>query len=837
MASLTKDIGSITGGKPIIAPGPQGPSLLSGLAQVGSALTGTLGQYQAMQDRKDQQARQDILFQEHEADRAREDQQRGALNELAAGTISALATQPSVPADIQQSASEVKQVQSGVNQGQVPAATADLKIEKLVQDVAAKYPDQASNIYSWLGAQGLDHVVFRQARNQLAEQDYEEQSRQLQAKEAYTNGFTGSFGDAVQYGARLQQAQAMYDLTKKNVELQTAQQNLSDAQIKAAKTQLGDAAYQNWSTKLGLQLGNIQSSLDQAFLAAGNDPQKQLDLAGLGGTINTTIGEYRRAVLQGLAKDGVDQPTTDRVMGLFDSYSKSITDLYTGPLSQVQSSSRSLDIMKNSWQIETTQAMPLLSKMYGIFGKDATNAMIGGYALNDQTIKALQQEVQSFNPATDSGTKTVLDLGQILTGQKPIVQENDPQKAAQALKSANAIVKGVAPQAASGDPQAVKSWSDSYMVGITSAIHGISPATASRDEIVNAADMLFSPQSRAIINSVVTNPSTSLQGQEMLHASQVAAQQIILSARDKPEITHSGYQMLQQGPDGHYSVVFDNSRFNKDYAQGVFNTTTSVGAMGGVIGGSGYQTTTKPNKDELKARLNRLDPALVKTANALNAATDHLVESRDKDPTLPGSMSVVEARKWYTTQTLPQGLAEKPGTMTPAQVKQTWSNQLQSIRAALSNFTTGLATDPDTEAAGAVTGPQEASSAVNSIWGRLIKQESGGNQSAVSPKGAVGVAQIMPGTGPEAAKLAGLPWDAERLKTDSAYNQSLGQAYLQAQVEKYNGNIAQALAAYNAGPGAVDKAIQKAQTAGHSEWLMYLPKETQGYVHSILGNG
>jgi len=99
----------------------------------------------------------------------------------------------------------------------------------------------------------------------------------------------------------------------------------------------------------------------------------------------------------------------------------------------------------------------------------------------------------------------------------------------------------------------------------------------------------------------------------------------------------------------------------------------------------------------------------------------------------------------------------------------------------------------------------------------VFQRESGGRQFGpdgkpiTSPKGAVGIAQVMPTTGPEAAKLAGLPWDEERFRNDPEYNAALGRAYLDAQLKKYGGDVAKALAAYNAGPGAVDKAIEKSQ--------------------------
>lgn len=91
----------------------------------------------------------------------------------------------------------------------------------------------------------------------------------------------------------------------------------------------------------------------------------------------------------------------------------------------------------------------------------------------------------------------------------------------------------------------------------------------------------------------------------------------------------------------------------------------------------------------------------------------------------------------------------------------------------------------------------------------LLKTESGGKQfdkdgkPLTSSAGAIGIAQVMPGTAPEAAKLAGLPWDETRYKNDPEYNKALGLAYFQKQLQNFGGNLAQAFAAYNAGEQAV----------------------------------
>lgn len=125
----------------------------------------------------------------------------------------------------------------------------------------------------------------------------------------------------------------------------------------------------------------------------------------------------------------------------------------------------------------------------------------------------------------------------------------------------------------------------------------------------------------------------------------------------------------------------------------------------------------------------------------------------------------------------------------------------------------------------------------DSTFDRMIHQESGGQQFAsngqplTSSKGAVGVAQVMPSTGPEAAAYAGLPWDPNRFRTDADYNAALGKAYFERQLHDF-GSPDRAAAAYNAGPGAVNAALAKADQNGGS-YLDYLPQETRDYVAHV----
>jgi hypothetical protein len=101
---------------------------------------------------------------------------------------------------------------------------------------------------------------------------------------------------------------------------------------------------------------------------------------------------------------------------------------------------------------------------------------------------------------------------------------------------------------------------------------------------------------------------------------------------------------------------------------------------------------------------------------------------------------------------------------------------------------------------------QDASAMLAPVVAQL---ESGGNQDAVSSKGAIGVMQVMPDTARSTAAKIGLPYDEDRLRTDADYNRRIGTAYLDEMLTRYCGNATLALAAYNAGPGAVDGWVSK----------------------------
>jgi soluble lytic murein transglycosylase-like protein len=80
---------------------------------------------------------------------------------------------------------------------------------------------------------------------------------------------------------------------------------------------------------------------------------------------------------------------------------------------------------------------------------------------------------------------------------------------------------------------------------------------------------------------------------------------------------------------------------------------------------------------------------------------------------------------------------------------------------------------------------------------------------AISPVGAVGLMQILPSTGEELARKEGVPWRGSQTLLEPGTNVRLGTAYLRELLDRYDGDQWAALAAYNWGPGHVDRRIQE----------------------------
>lgn len=107
----------------------------------------------------------------------------------------------------------------------------------------------------------------------------------------------------------------------------------------------------------------------------------------------------------------------------------------------------------------------------------------------------------------------------------------------------------------------------------------------------------------------------------------------------------------------------------------------------------------------------------------------------------------------------------------------------------------------------------------------IIQVESKGNPKAVSHRGAMGLMQIMPEI-------------AYKFEVKNPFNPDenikAGKRLFREELQRFNGDVLLALAAYNAGSPRVLKAIRKAGSKQYLDIYPYLPKETQNYIPKII---
>ena len=122
----------------------------------------------------------------------------------------------------------------------------------------------------------------------------------------------------------------------------------------------------------------------------------------------------------------------------------------------------------------------------------------------------------------------------------------------------------------------------------------------------------------------------------------------------------------------------------------------------------------------------------------------------------------------------------------------------------------------------------------------IARQESELNIAAISPAGARGLMQLMPGTAKKVTGWLDMPYSKARLTEDWQYNATLGQTYLARRLDQFGGSVAMAAAAYNAGAGRVDQWVARygdprAPGVDVIDWIETIPfRETRNYVQRVL---
>ena len=124
----------------------------------------------------------------------------------------------------------------------------------------------------------------------------------------------------------------------------------------------------------------------------------------------------------------------------------------------------------------------------------------------------------------------------------------------------------------------------------------------------------------------------------------------------------------------------------------------------------------------------------------------------------------------------------------------------------------------------------------------IMRQESQFDRAAVSHAGARGLMPLMPGTARETSGKISMAYRPDALTIDTDYNIALGATYIERMLDYYDGSYPLAIAAYNGGPGNVNKWLStygdpRTGSIDMLDWIEKIPlSETRDYVYRVLEN-
>lgn len=700
-----------------------------------------------------------------------------------------------------------------------------LKLADINKRIINDHPQHAEVVLkasqAALGFDPLEKAIGLEQAERIKQLDFERSQRKTLVDRAVSAGTVdirsdGSFDedDALRKGQALLQQDELLKRSKEAAEL--AEKNRpSEAELKRLKFSGYTASV---LPLVKADLAAFGANLIANFSELEKDPASAQKIEQLWGQKRAAFVANQELVIAQIDDASVQADARAFIQANLKPYD----DLYTGDYSTVTRNKRRLDTLTTQANISLQESAPMVSRLNLLGGQLAESVLNKTAASDPAFYDSFVQEVTGFASGTSAAPSQKQELENFLSvseGSTPLLNLNDAQ-ARGVIKNATNGINAMANNPNSVDERGLASYATLSIQ--LAAVADTKPLAAK--ELARAADTLSSPSKMVLFNKLVNAGAPPEQlaelaaGLERVNQKNINAQAQLLrevkTSASSPQFqARFGFSTeatsatpVFNSTSGRVEIQTKGQAIvNKETRQLVQSINNSLDAIDAVAPHVPNSTGFTP----MQTRQLLVDTAGIQTAGARielpapQAAPAQGLDTLNQPAGAPPRtqeqiiQELIRLGQEGNTAGIESLVRSISGRAAVSAVPISFTDESLSTRIQLVAENVGL--DPN-------------------LLARLVKQESNGNAQAVSSAGARGLTQLMPGT---AAALGVDPDDPDE-------NLFGGATYLKQQLDRF-GNVRQALAAYNWGPGNVQKALKKYGDA----WDQHLPAETEDYINKL----
>jgi len=683
------------------------------------------------------------------------------------------------------------------SQGRISNSMFDARVYQVESNIRSKYGDETFLAYreQMRKVKGDRSTLSTFDRQVTAEENEFKQKQEVDEK-AYKYGFerlgpiaeTMPRAEIISYGRGMMKAEAdldtsskRLDFVKKNMDIDEQTREFEEVQ---AKDEALGAIRAGYLLEVDSSLGLLMKAIPAGLSDTATTEFILTKLPELrAGEEAFVLGITRQMEGSGFEASEIEDVIKPR-REAFNNMLKTIEDAPT-------MAKQSLDLIQTKYKLSAAKAMPLYTSLTSLVGQPGALAILERTSPDfmNKLIREFNDNLGTIDP-NNSAYSQMGRLSLVLAGQLS-ANTLPPEQAREAIKDLVNVVPSIAKGLDTADGSVDAFTLSRVKNGISElsvAAAGINPGTGFAD-ISAVSPALIGPDILRAFEKGLQGADSS-DWSSIAQTNKKAAAAILQTVVSDPSFRNFGLKYNSMS--GRFEVNFKGSAARYNGTGTGPNTSMFTGVPGN----------------------------WEKRVSLANRALDHLVAF---DRILPEQSigTPKESRAFFATGQLPPSLTKSGDAAKGAKedVQRAVSDVLQTFSKGVSQFGEQVQSDRPT------------------TFDKMIRQESQGKQldkdgkPLTSSKGAIGVAQVLPTTGPEAAELAGLEWDEDKFKTDRKYNMALGSAYFDHMNTLFPDDEEKAVAAYNAGPGRVKELVDRLG----SNWKTGLPAETKDYLEKVLG--